>query len=236
MAVTERAPRTRALAPSDLFAVDDLLSDDERLIRDTVRAFVRERALPVIPEHFEAGTFPRELIPGLAELGLLGMHLRGYGCAGSSATAYGVACEELEAGDSGLRSFVSVQGSLAMFPIHAYGSEEQKRKFLPEMAAGSMIGCFGLTEADAGSDPGSMRTAARRGGGGWVLNGSKMWITNGSVADVAVVWATTDEGVRGFLVERGTPGFTATDIHRKLSLRASVTSELHFDDVRLPET
>src|ERR1700680_227867 len=209
MAVTERAPRTRALAPSDLFAVDDLLGDDERLIRDTVRAFVRDRALPVIPEHFEAGPCPRELIPGVAELGLLGMHVRGYGCAGASAAAYGVACEELEAGDSGLRSFVSVQGSLAMFPIHAYGSEEQKRKFLPEMAAGSMIGCFGLTEADAGSDPGSMRTLARRNRDGWLLNGSKMWITNGSVADVAVVWATTDEGVRGFLVERGTPGFTA---------------------------
>jgi glutaryl-CoA dehydrogenase len=234
---TQAAPASSALpAASDLYDVDGLLSDDERLIRDTVRALVRDRVLPIIGDHFEAATFPRELVAEVAGLGLLGMHLSGYGCAGSTAIAYGVACEELEAGDSGLRSFVSVQGSLAMFPIHAYGSEEQKHRFLPEMAAGAMIGCFGLTEADAGSDPGSMRTVARRGGDGWVLNGAKMWITNGSLADVAVVWATTDDGVRGFLVERGTPGFTATDIHRKLSLRASVTSELHFDDVRLPET
>jgi glutaryl-CoA dehydrogenase len=236
MAVTERAPRTRALAPSDLFAVDDLLGDDERLIRDTVRAFVRDRALPVIPEHFEAGTFPRELIPGVAELGLLGMHLRGYGCAGSSATAYGVACEELEAGDSGLRSFVSVQGSLAMFPISAYGSEEQRSRWLPEMAAGRAIGCFGLTEPDAGSDPSSMRTEAHRDGGDWIINGTKMWITNGSIADVAVVWAITDSGIRGFLVERGTRGFTTSDVHNKLSLRASVTSELLFDSVRVPDS
>jgi glutaryl-CoA dehydrogenase len=221
---------------SDLYAVDDLLSDDERLIRDTVRALVRDRVLPVIGDHFEAGTFPSELIAEVARLGLLGMHLQGHGCAGTSAVAYGVACEELEAGDSGLRSFVSVQGSLAMFPIHAYGSEEQKQRFLPEMAAGSLIGCFGLTEADAGSDPGAMRTTARREGDGWVLNGSKMWITNGSVAGVAVVWAQTDGGVRGFLVERGVTGFTASDIHRKLSLRASVTSELHFDNVRLAES
>ncbi len=236
MAVTERAPRTRALAPSDLFAVDDLLGDDERLIRDTVRAFVRDRALPVIPEHFEAGTFPRELIAGVAELGLLGMHLHGYGCAGTSATAYGVACEELEAGDSGLRSFVSVQGSLAMFPIFKYGSEEQKTRWLPEMAAGRAIGCFGLTEPDAGSDPSSMRTAARRDGGDWIIDGTKMWITNGSMADVAVVWAMTDAGVRGFLVERGTRGFTTSDVHNKLSLRASVTSELSFDSVRVPDS
>src|SRR5579864_5314875 len=236
MAVTERAPRTRALAPSDLYAVDDLLGDDERLIRDTVRAFVRDRALEVIPEHFEAGTFPRELIPGVAELGLLGMHLQGYGCAGTSAIAYGVACEELEAGDSGLRSFVSVQGSLAMFPISAYGSEEQKSRWLPEMAAGRAIGCFGLTEPDAGSDPSSMRTSARRDGGDWVIDGTKMWITNGSIADIAVVWATTDSGVRGFLIERGTRGFTTTDVHNKLSLRASVTSELSFDSVRVPDS
>jgi glutaryl-CoA dehydrogenase len=234
MAVTERAPRTRALAPSDLFAVDDLLGDDERLIRDTVRAFVRDQALPVIPDHFEAGTFPRELIPGIAELGLLGMHLHGYGCAGASATAYGVASEELEAGDSGLRSFVSVQGSLAMFPISTYGSEEQKSRWLPEMAAGRAIGCFGLTEPDAGSDPSSMRTVARRDGDDWVINGTKMWITNGSIANIAVIWATTDSGVRGFLVERGTRGFTASDVHNKLSLRASVTSELSFDSVRVP--
>ena len=222
-------------SPSDLYDVDGMLSDDERLVRDTVRTLVRDRVLPIIGDHFEAGTFPRELVAEVGRLGLLGMHLDGYGCAGSTAVAYGVACEELEAGDSGLRSFVSVQGSLAMFPIHAYGSEDQKRKFLPEMAAGSMIGCFGLTETDAGSDPASMRTVARRSSDGWILNGGKMWITNGSVADVAVVWASTDDGVRGFLVERGIPGFTTVDIHRKLSLRASVTSELHFDDVRLPE-
>src|ERR1700722_19766850 len=235
MAVIERAPRTQALVPSDLFAVDDLLGDDERLIRDTVRAFVRERALPVIPEHFEAGTFPRELIPEVAALGLLGMHLHGYGCAGTSAIAYGVASEELEAGDSGLRSFVSVQGSLAMFPIWKFGSEEQKARWLPEMAAGRAIGCFGLTEPDAGSDPSSMRTSARRDGGDWILDGTKMWITNGSMADIAVVWATTDAGIRGFLVERGMRGFTTSDVHNKLSLRASVTSELSFDSERLPK-
>jgi glutaryl-CoA dehydrogenase len=230
-----RQPQVSQPAPSDLYCVDDLLSDDERLIRDTVRSMVRERVLPVIGDHFEAGTFPRELVGEVAKLGLFGMHLTGYGCAGTTAVAYGVASEELEAGDSGLRSFVSVQGSLAMFPIHAYGSEEQKQKFLPEMAAGVMIGCFGLTEPDAGSDPASLRTTATRNRDGWLLNGSKMWITNGSLADVAVIWASTEEGVRGFLVERGTPGFTASDIHRKLSLRASVTSELHFDSVRLPE-
>ncbi len=236
MTTTQEARAGSALpAASDLYDVDSLLGDDERLIRDTVRAMVRERVLPVIADHFEAATFPRDLVSEVAGLGLLGMHLTGYGCAGATAVGYGVACEELEAGDSGLRSFVSVQGSLAMFPIHAYGSEEQKQKFLPEMAAGSMIGCFGLTEADAGSDPGSMRTTARHSQDGWVLNGAKMWITSGSVADVAVVWAATDEGVRGFLVERGTPGFTATDIKHKLSLRASVTSELHFDNVRLTE-
>ena len=222
-------------AAADLYAVDDLLEDDERLVRDTVRGLVRDRLLPVIADHFEAGTFPRELVPDIARLGLLGMHLRGYGCAGASAVAYGIACEELEAGDSGLRSFVSVQGSLAMFPIHAYGSEEQRRRWLPEMAAGRVIGCFGLTEPDAGSDPGSMRATARRDGGDWILRGTKMWISNGSIADVAVVWARTDGGIRGFLVERDTPGFTVRDIHRKLSLRASVTSELSFDDVRLPD-
>ena len=231
-----RAARAALPAPADLFDVDDLLGDDERLVRDTVRAMVRERVLPVIAAHFEAATFPRELVPELAGLGLLGMHLDGYGCAGATAVAYGVACEELEAGDSGLRSFVSVQGSLAMFPIRAYGSEAQKQRFLPEMAAGSMIGCFGLTEADAGSDPTAMRTTATRTRDGWILNGAKMWITNGSIADVAVIWAKTDDGVRGFLVERGTPGFTASDIHRKLSLRASVTSELHLDSVELAET
>lgn len=224
-----------ALEVDDLYAVDDLLSGDERLVRATVRAFVRERALPVIAEHFESGTFPRELVGGLAELGLLGMHLEGYGCAGASAVAYGVACEELEACDSALRSFVSVQGSLSMSAIHFHGSEAQKERFLPELAAGRAIGCFALTEPDAGSDPGAMRTHARRDGTDWVINGTKMWITNGSIADVAVVWASTDEGIRAFLVERGARGFSARDIHDKLSLRASVTSELAIDSVRVPE-
>jgi glutaryl-CoA dehydrogenase len=231
---TPRGARPR-LDPADLYAVDQLLSDEERLIQLTVRDFVRERFLPRAGEHFAAGTFPREVIPELAELGLLGMHLEGYGCAGASAVAYGVACEELEAGDSGLRSFVSVQGSLAMFPIRRFGSDEQRQRWLPEMAAGRAIGCFGMTEPDAGSDPAAMRTHARREGGDWVLSGTKMWITNGSLADIAVVWAQTDDGIRGFLVERGTPGFSARDIEGKLSLRASVTSELILDDVRVPE-
>src|SRR5471030_1024708 len=222
MAVTERAPRVRALSPSDLYAVDDLLGDDERLIRDTVRAFVRDQALPVIPEHFEAGTFPRELIPGLAELGVLGMHIHGYGCAGTSATAYGVASEELEAGDSGLRSFVSVQGSLVMFPISAYGSEEQQARYLPGLHNGELVGCFGLTEPEHGSDPSGMETRAVRDGDGYVLNGAKMWITNGNLAQVALVWAKVAEDghdtVRGFLVETDTPGFSANEIKHKLSL------------------
>ncbi|MGK5553925.1 acyl-CoA dehydrogenase family protein [Actinomadura kijaniata] len=219
----------------DVLRVDDQLTDEERMIRDTVRAFTAERVAPHVAGWFEEGTFPaRELAPELGKLGLLGMHLEGYGCAGASAVAYGVACRELEAADSGLRSFVSVQGSLAMAAIHRYGSEAQKNEWLPRMAAGEAIGCFGLTEPDRGSDPGDMRTRARRDGSDWILNGAKMWITNGSVADVAVVWARTDEGVRGFLVPAGTPGFTASDIHRKLSLRASVTSELVLDDVRLP--
>ncbi|GAB7187986.1 acyl-CoA dehydrogenase family protein [Kitasatospora sp. Ki12] len=224
--------------PSDLLAVGDLLSDEERLIRDTVRRFTEERIRPHIGDWFERGVFPaRELAPELGALGVLGMHLDGYGCAGAGAVAYGVACMELEAADSGLRSFVSVQGSLAMRSIHAFGSEEQKQRWLPGMAAGELIGCFGLTEPDFGSDPANMRTrAVRKGGegGDWVLSGSKMWITNGSIADVAVVWAQTEEGVRGFLVERGTRGLTATDVHGKLSLRASVTSELAFDEVVLP--
>ena len=223
------------LDPADLYAVDQLLGDEERLIQLTVRDFVRERFLPQVAEHYAAGTFPRELIPWLAGLGLFGMHLEGHGCAGASAVAYGVACEELEAGDSGLRSFVSVQGSLAMFPIHRFGSEEQRDRWLPEMAAGRAIGCFGLTEPDAGSDPAAMRSHARRAGGDWVLSGTKMWITNGSLADIAVGWAQTDEGIRGFLVERGTPGFSARDIEGKLSLRASVTSELILEEVRVPE-
>jgi glutaryl-CoA dehydrogenase len=223
-----------AISPHDFLRIDALLSDEERMIRDTVRSYVREQLLPQVPEWFERGILPRETARGLGSLGLLGMHLEGYGCAGASAVAYGLACLELEAGDSGLRSLVSVQGSLSMFAIWRYGSEEQKQEWLPRMAAGEAIGCFGLTEPDAGSDPGSMRTRARRDGSDWILSGTKMWITNGSVADVAVVWARTDEGVRGFLVPAGTPGFTTQDIHQKLSLRASVTSELILDDVRLP--
>lgn len=219
---------------TDLYNIDRLLSEEERMVRDTVHKFVDERVLPVIGEHFEAGTFPRNLIPEIAELGLLGMHLEGYGCAGLSAVCYGLACQELEAGDSGLRSFVSVQGSLVMFPLFAYGSDAQKEHWLPRMARGEAIGCFGLTEPDSGSDPSSMRTTARRDGNMYILNGTKMWITNGSTADVSVVWARAEDGVRGFLVERGTPGFTSSDIHHKLSLRASVTSELHFEDCRVP--
>ncbi len=220
--------------PRDFLDIDALLSDDERLIRDTVRQFVADRILPEVGEWFEAGIFPKELAKEMGRLGLLGMHLEGYGCAGTSSVAYGLASTELEYGDTGTRSFVSVQGSLAMFPIHAFGSEEQKQQWLPPMAAGEVIGCFGLTEADAGSDPSSMRTHARRDGDDWVLNGSKMWITSGGIADVAVVWAQTDEGVRGFIVPATTKGFKANDIHHKMSLRASVTSELVFDDVRLP--
>lgn len=224
-----------AISPKDFLDVDRLLSDEERDIRDTVRAFVRDRVLAHVGDWFEQATFPTgELAPQLGKLGVLGMHLQGYGCAGASATAYGLACMELEAGDSGLRSLVSVQGSLAMYAIWRWGSEEQKQRWLPRMAAGEALGCFGLTELDAGSDPGSMRTRARRDGSDWIVHGQKMWITNGSVADVAVVWAVTDDGVRGFLVPAGTPGFTTQDIHRKLSLRASVTSELLLDDVRLP--
>jgi glutaryl-CoA dehydrogenase len=222
------------IAATDLLRIDDELSEEERLVRDTVRAFAAERILPFIADWFEAGTLPRELAPELGKLGLLGMHLTGYGCAGMGPVAYGVTCREMEAADSGLRSLVSVQGSLAMFPIWKYGSEEQKQEWLPRMAAGEAIGCFGLTEPDHGSDPSGMRTNAKQDGGDWVLNGSKMWITNGSIADIAVVWATTSDGIRGFLVPRAARGFTSRNIHKKLSLRASVTSELHFDDVRLP--
>ena len=232
--MAQSAVEQKIPSATDLYNIDHLLSEEERMVRDTVRKFVQERVQPIIGEHFEAGTFPRTLIPEVAELGLLGMHLEGYGCAGLSAVSYGLACQELEAGDSGLRSFVSVQGSLVMFPIHAYGTDEQKQHWLPRMARGEAIGCFGLTEPDSGSDPSSMTTNARRDGDTYILNGTKMWITNGSIADVAVVWARTDEGVRGFLVERGTPGFTTSDVHHKLSLRASITSELHFEDCRIP--
>jgi glutaryl-CoA dehydrogenase len=225
---------SRANDPHDFLDLDALLDDEERLVRDTVRSFVVDRVLPDIGDWFEAGTFPVEMAKEMGALGLLGMHLDGYGCAGTNAVSYGLACQELEAGDSGFRSFVSVQGSLAMFPIHAYGSEEQKQEWLPAMAAGEAIGCFGLTEPDSGSDPSSMRTRARRDGDDWILNGTKMWITNGGLADVAVIWAVTDDGVRGFVVPTDTPGFVANDIHRKISLRASVTSELVLTDVRLP--
>ena len=239
--MTGHAPLPQQVDPHDVLALGALLSDEERMLRDTVRQLVVDRILPDVGEWFDEGTFPKEMAKEFGSLGLLGMHLEGYGCAGTSATAYGLACLELEAGDSGARSFVSVQGSLAMFPIHAFGSEEQKQQWLPGMAAGDLIGCFGLTEPDSGSDPSSMRTFARTDASGdWILNGAKMWITNGSVADVAVVWARTDPdgpdkgAVRGFVVPTDTPGFSAPLIHRKVSLRASVTSELVLDDVRLP--
>lgn len=221
--------------PLDYLELDRLLSDEERAIRDTVRDWVRDRVLPGIEGWFEAGEFPLEIAKELGAMGLLGMYLTGYGCAGANAVSYGLACLELEAGDSGFRSFVSVQGSLCMFPIWRFGSEEQKQRWLPSMARGEVVGCFGLTEPDAGSDPSSMRTSARRDGSDWIVSGTKMWITNGSVADLAIVWAQTEEGIRGFLVPTDTPGFSASDIHRKLSLRASVTSELVLDEVRLPQ-
>ena len=220
--------------PYDFLDIASLLSEEEKLLRATVRRFTEERILPEVATWWEEGTYPKELAKEMGALGLLGMHLEGYGCAGTSATAYGLACIELEAGDSGTRSFVSVQGSLAMFPIWKFGSEEQKQTWLPGMAAGDLIGCFGLTEPDSGSDPGSMRTAARKDGSDWIINGTKMWITNGNAADLAIVWARTDEGVRGFIVPTDTKGFTANLIHRKLSLRASITSELVLDNVRVP--
>jgi len=224
------------LDPRDYLAIDALLDDEERAIRDTVRQWVRERILPEIAEWFEQGILPRELAQEVGQLGLFGMHLEGYGLPGASAVMYGLTCMELEAGDSGLRSFVSVQGSLAMFSIWKWGSEEQKQRWLPGMHSGELIGCFGLTEPDAGSDPGSMRTTAKRDGSDWILNGSKMWITNGTVADVATVWARTEDGgINGFLVERGMAGFEAPEMKHKLSLRASVTSELVLRDVRIPE-
>ncbi|MGD0714117.1 MAG: acyl-CoA dehydrogenase family protein [Gaiellaceae bacterium] len=224
------------LDPHDFLAIDALLDEEERAIRDTIRQFVRERVLPDVGEWFEQGILPGELAKELAQLGLFGMHLEGYGLPGASSVAYGLTCMELEAGDAGVRSLVSVQGSLAMFAILRWGSEEQKQRWLPAMHEGDVIGCFGLTEADAGSDPGSMRTQARRDGSDWILNGSKMWITNGTIADISIVWARTDEGrINGFIVERGTPGFEAPEMHHKLSLRASVTSELVLHDVRVPE-
>lgn len=228
---------TAPLAPLDLIATDHLLSEEERSIRDTVRAYCEAELRPHIADWFDSGTLPaREVARGLGELGVLGMHLEGYGAAGTSATAYGLACLELEAVDSGLRSLVSVQGSLAMFAIHRHGSQEQREQWLPGMAAGELVGCFGLTEADHGSNPSDMRTHATRDGDDWVISGSKMWITNGGIADVAIVWAQTKDGIRGFVVPTDSRGFSASPVGHKLSLRASVTSELVLDDVRLPAT
>ncbi|MEU2082514.1 acyl-CoA dehydrogenase family protein [Streptomyces albus] len=227
---------TSAFDAHDPLGLDDLLDDEDRAVRDTVRAWAADRVLPHIADWYERGELPgvRELARELGSLGALGMSLTGYGCAGASAVQYGLACLELEAADSGIRSLVSVQGSLAMYALHRFGSEEHKQRWLPSMASGEVIGCFGLTEPDHGSDPGGMRTHARRDGSDWVLTGRKMWITNGSVAGVAVVWARTDDGIRGFVVPTDTPGFSAPEIKHKLSLRASVTSELVLDEVRLP--
>jgi glutaryl-CoA dehydrogenase len=234
-------PRPAKPSPHDFLDIGSLLGADERLVRDTVRAFVAEEIQPHIASWFDEGRFPRELIPKIAELGLFGMHLEGYGCAGASAVAYGLACMELEAADSGVRSFISVQGSLAMYAIWAFGSEEQKQAWLPKMARGEAIGCFGLTEWDFGSDPAGMRTTAKRSGSDYVLNGGKAWITNGGIADLAIVWARTEAedgqragAIRGFIVPKGVKGFRTQNIERKISLRASVTSELILEDVRLP--
>ena len=218
----------------DLLRFDDLLDAEQRLIQDTFRSFVQDKVKPHIADWFARGVSPRELAADLGRLGLLGMHLTGYGCAGLNAVCYGLICQELERGDSGIRSFVSVQSSLCMYPIYAFGSEEQKQKYLPGMARGELIGCFGLTEPHGGSDPANMKTHARQRGTDWVLNGAKMWITNGAIADLAVVWAMTPEGIRGFIVEKGTPGFSAQEIEHKFSLRASVTAGLFFDNVVVP--
>ena len=224
------------LNPLDLYDVASALTEEERMVQESVGRLVDDKVLPIIQECFEEHRFPKELVPELANLGLLGSSLKGYGCAGLNGISYGLICQELERGDSGIRSFVSVQSSLCMYPIHAFGSEEQKQKYLPGMARGEIIGCFGLTEPHGGSDPANMKTHAKRRGKDWVLNGSKMWITNGAIADLAVVWAMTEEGIRGFLVEKGTPGFAAPEIERKFSLRASVTSALFFDNVVVPES
>jgi glutaryl-CoA dehydrogenase len=229
------ASRASSIDPLDFFDVRGQLSEEEQLVADSVARFTDEKVLPVIAAAFEEHRFPAELVPELAALGVLGSSLEGYDCAGLNAVCYGLICQELERGDSGIRSFVSVQSSLCMYPIYTYGSEAQKERWLPAMARGEKIGCFGLTEPHGGSDPANMKTHAKRDGGDWVLNGAKMWITNGSIADVAIVWAETDEGVRGFLVEKGMPGFDAPEIKRKFSLRASVTSSLFFDNVRVPD-
>jgi glutaryl-CoA dehydrogenase len=224
-----------SLSPTDLYDIQSEFSDEERMVQESVARFVDEKALPIIPECFDEGRFPTELISDIAELGLLGASLEGYGCAGMNSVCYGLICQELERGDSGLRSFASVQSSLVMWPIHAYGSDEQKERWLPAMAKGEAIGCFGLTEPQGGSDPSNMKTHAKKQGGDWVLNGAKMWITNGTIADVALVWAQTDDGIKGFLVEKDMDGFEAVDVKRKMSLRASITSELYLDNVRVPE-
>ncbi len=221
---------------TDFLNVGSLLTEDELAIQEAVARFVDDRVLPLMADSFDSHTFPMEIVPEIAEMGLFGPNLEGYGCAGLNNVCYGLICQELERADAGVRSFVSVQGSLVMFPIYAYGSEEQKEYWLPKLAAGEEIGCFGLTEPDGGSDPGTMRTKAVKDGDDWVINGAKMWITNGTIADVAVVWADTEDGVRGFLIEKDTPGYTTRDIHKKYSLRASVTSELFFDDVRVPDS
>ena len=225
-----------ALHPYDLFDVRSLLSEEERAVQDTVARFTNERVLPIIGDAFDQARFPKELVPEIAELGLLGASLpEQYGGGGLNGVSYGLICQELERGDSGIRSFVSVQSSLCMYPIFAYGTEEQRMRWLPDMAAGKVIGCFGLTEPHGGSDPANMRTSAKQDGGDWVLNGSKMWITNGNLADIAIVWAQTGDGIQGFVVEKGMPGFGAQEIKHKMSLRASVTSALFFDNVRVPE-
>ncbi|MFK8052620.1 MAG: acyl-CoA dehydrogenase family protein [Woeseiaceae bacterium] len=217
-----------------MYDIRDMLSDEEAMVQDTVARFVNDKVLPDIRDHFDNHTFPRELIGEFAALGLLGSTIDGYGCAGMSNTAYGLICQELERGDSGIRSFVSVQSSLVMHPIHAYGSDEQKDEWLPKLASGEAVGCFGLTESHGGSDPGNMKTVAKKDGDDWVINGSKMWITNSPIADVAVVWAMTDRGMRGFIVPTNTPGFSVQEIHNKFSLRASLTGALFLDNVRLP--
>jgi len=224
------------LNPTDLYDVRSLLSEEERMVQDTVARFTDERVLPIIGDCFDKAVFPKDLIPEMAELGLLGSSLpTEYGCAGMNAVSYGLICQELERGDSGIRSFASVQSSLCMYPIYAYGSEEQRRRWLPDMAAGKVIGCFGLTEPHGGSDPANMKTNAKKDGADWVINGAKMWITNGNLAHIAVVWAQTDDGIQGFIVEKGMAGFAAQEVHKKMSLRASVTSALFFDNVRVPE-
>ncbi len=224
------------LNPYDLYDIRSMLTEEEQMVQDTVARFTDERVLPIIGDCFDKGRFPTELIPEMAELGLLGSSLPvEYGCAGMNGVSYGLVCQELERGDSGIRSFASVQSSLCMYPIYAYGSEEQRKRWLPQMAAGKVIGCFGLTEPHGGSDPANMKTHAKRDGGDWIINGAKMWITNGNLADIAIVWAQTDEGIQGFIVEKGMKGFVAQEVHKKMSLRASVTSGLFFDAVRVPD-